>query len=72
MEKKEIDKMLEKGAIEPATTDWASPIVLAPKLDGSLRFCVDYRRLNAMTVRDSYLIPRMDECIKYLGTATVF
>ena len=72
MEKKEIDNMLEKGVIEPATTDWASPIVFVPKADGSLRFCVDYRRLNAMTVRDSYPIPRMDECIDSLGSATVF
>ena len=72
MEKKEIDSMLAKGVIEPATTDWASPIVFVPKPDGSLRFCVDYRRLNALTIRDSYPIPRMDECIDSLGEAVIF
>ena len=72
MERKEIEDMLAKGAIEPATTDWASPIVFVPKPDGSLRFCVDYRRLNALTIRDSYPIPRMDECIDALGEAVVF
>ena len=41
MEKKQIEKILEKGVIEPATKDWASPVVFAPKPDGSLRFCVE-------------------------------
>ena len=71
-EKSEIDKMLKAGVIEPAKTEWAAPIVFAPKKDGSLRFCVDYRRLNAETVRDSYPIPRMDECIDSLGDAQLF
>ena len=43
-----------------------------PKKDGKLRFCVDYRRLNTMTVKDSYPLPRMDECIDSLGDASVF
>jgi hypothetical protein len=43
-----------------------------PKPDGSLRFCVDYRRLNAITVPETYPLPRMDECIDSLGEAVVF
>ena len=70
--KKKIEKMLEKGAIEPVTTDWVSPIVLAQNPDGSCRFFVDYRLLNFITVRESYPIPILDECIESLGTATVF
>jgi Reverse transcriptase (RNA-dependent DNA polymerase) len=58
--------------IEPATSEWASPIVLVPTSDGSLRFCVDYRRLNAIAIPDTYSLPRMDECIDYLGDSAVF
>jgi transposase InsO family protein len=71
-EREEIQKMLAQDVIEPATCEWASPIVLVPKPDGSLRFCVDYRRLNAITVPDTYPLPRMDECIDSLGEAVVF
>lgn len=48
-----IDRMLKEEIIKPATTRWASLIVFARKKDGSLRFAVDYRKLNAVTVRDS-------------------
>ena len=72
LEKQEIQKMLEANVIEPSTSEWAAPIVFAPKKDGTLRFCVDYRKLNALTVRDSYPIPRMDECIDSLGDAEIF
>jgi hypothetical protein len=64
--------MLVQDVIEPATCEWASPIVLVPKPDGSLRFCVYYRRLNAITVPDTYPIPRVDECIDSLGEAVDF
>jgi Reverse transcriptase (RNA-dependent DNA polymerase) len=63
--------MLRAEVIEPATSEWASPIVLVAKPDGSTRSCVDYRRLNAVTVRDSYPLPRMDECIDSLGDAKI-
>ncbi len=68
----EVDKQLKAGVIEPATSEWAAPVLFAPKKDGRLRFCVDYRKLNEMTVRDSYPLPRMDECIDSLGEAKVF
>ena len=58
--------------VEPSESEWASPIVFALKKDGSLRFFVDYRRLNKATIRDSYPIPRMDECIDSLAHAKVF
>jgi Reverse transcriptase (RNA-dependent DNA polymerase) len=64
--------MLKAQVIEPATSEWASPIVLVAKPDGSTRFYVDYRKLNAITVRDSYPLPRMDECIDSLGGAKSF
>ena len=68
----EIRKMLDAYAIEPATSEWASPIVLVPKKDGSLRFCVDYRRLKAKTVADAYPLPRIDDCLDSLGNTQIF
>ena len=68
----EIRKMLDAGVIEPATSELASTIVLVPKKDGSLRFCVDYRRLNAKTVAETYPLPRIDDCLDSLGDAQTF
>ena len=64
--------MRSMGVIEPSTVEWASPVVMVPKPDGSVRFCIDYRKLNLMAVKDAYPIPRMDECIDSLGDARVF
>ena len=68
----EVRKMRDAGVIEPATSGWASPIVLVPQKDGSLRFCVDYRRLNAKTVPDAYPLPRIDDCLDSLVDAEMF
>jgi hypothetical protein len=71
-ESAEVQRMLKAGVIEPASSEWASPVVLVPKPDGNPRFCVDYRKLNAVTTRDTYPLPRMDECIESLGDAQIF
>ena len=71
-EQTSVDEMLANGVITRSKSEWASPVVLIPKQDGSLRFCVDYRRLNALTVREKYPTPRMDECLDSLGEAKVF
>ena len=72
IEQEHVDKMIREGVIEPAQSAWASPVVLVPKSDGSLRFCVDCRRLNAISIRNSYPLLRMDESIDSLGEASVF
>jgi Reverse transcriptase (RNA-dependent DNA polymerase) len=59
-------------AIEPASGPWSAPVVLIPKPDGSIRFCVDYRKLNAVTENDSYALPRVDDCLDSLGEARYF
>ena len=64
--------MAAEGVIEPSQSEWGSPALLVPKPDGAPRFCVDYRRLNAVTVKDSYPLPRMDECLDTLGDAQWF
>ena len=53
--KQELKAMLADGVIEPSQCDWASPIVLIRKKDGSIRLCVDYRKLNAQSKVDTYL-----------------
>lgn len=68
----EVGRLEGADLIEPSSSPWASPVVLAPKADGSYRFCVDYRRLNAVTIRDTYPLPRMDDCIDSLGEAKIF
>jgi len=68
----EVNRMLEAKVVRPSTSEWASPVVVVPKKEGSPRFWVDYRRLNAVTKKDSYPIPRMEDCINSLGDARVF
>lgn len=64
-----VRKMLEDKVIQPSKSPWAFPVVLAPKSNGEIRFCVDYRRLNEITRRDSYPLPRMDDLLDRLGEA---
>lgn len=63
----EVGKMREVGVAESAIAEWALPIEFAPKKDGSIRFSVSNRRLNAATDRNSYRIPRINERIDSLG-----
>jgi len=62
-----IREMKYQGVIEKSFSPWVSPAVLVKKKDGTLRFCVDYRKLNAVTVKDSYPLPRIDDLLDQLS-----
>ena len=72
VEKQELEKMLKRNVIEPSNSAWSSPIVLVSKKDGSTRFCVDYRKLNDVTIKDAYPLPRIDECLDSLSESKWF
>ena len=59
----EVNKQLELGLIEPAISEWASPVLLVPKKSGDLRMAVDYRYLNSQTVPDSYPLPNIEDIL---------
>lgn len=67
-----LQGMLTSGIIRESTSPWAAPIVLVRKKDGTLRFCVDYRKLNAVTHRDAYPLPRIEEALTTLSKATYY
>ena len=67
-----IRKMQEANVIQPSSSPWSSPIVLVKKKDGTLCFCVDYRRLNSVTKADTFPLPRMDDILDQLGNCKFF
>ncbi|KAK9700984.1 Reverse transcriptase (RNA-dependent DNA polymerase) [Popillia japonica] len=73
----ELDKMLAQGVVERSSSPWSSPILLIPKKDNTYRFCVDYRKLNAVTKRDAYPLPYVSHILdklrdsKYLTTLDI-
>ena len=68
--KKEIQNMLDLEIIIHSDSPWASPIVTVRKKDNTLQLCVDYRKLNAVTLDDIYQMPRVDDIIENLGEAS--
>lgn len=61
--------MLDLGVIEPSNSEWCSPLVLLTKKNGSLRPCIDFRKLNASSEFDAYPMPRIDDLLKHIGSA---
>ena len=70
--RKHLQEMLDIGAIHRSTSPWASPVVLVCKKDGSLRFCIDLRKLNNQTIKDAQSLPRIEDSLNCLDGATIF
>ena len=68
----QVQQMLSSNVIRPSNSPWASPVVMVRKKDGSLRFCVDFRQLNAATIKDAHPLPRIDDLLDALHGAKWF
>jgi hypothetical protein len=67
-----LDDLLAKGFIRPSNSPWGAPVLFAPKKDGGLQFCIDYRGLNKQIVRNAYPLPHADDLIDQLQGAQYF
>ena len=70
--KNQIQELEEKGYIRPSTSPWGAPVLFVKKKDGSMRMCVDYRALNAATIKNKYPLPRINDLFEQLKGARVF
>lgn len=68
----EVQRMLKEDVIQPSNSPWSSPVVLVKKKNGEWRFCVDYRKLNKVTKKDVYPLPRIDDALDCLAGAKIF
>ena len=69
---KQVADMLQKGLIQPSSSSFSSPVLLVKKKDGSYRFCVDFRHLNALTMKSKFPVPVFDQLMDELASASWF
>ncbi|KAK7877355.1 hypothetical protein WMY93_031928 [Mugilogobius chulae] len=69
---RQVARLLAEGLVEESYSPWASPVVLVKKKGGQWRFCIDYRRLNAVTIKDSHPLPRVDDSLDALAGSLWF
>ena len=70
--KKQLKELLDKEYIQPSASPWGSPILFVKKKDRSMRMCIDYRSLNAVTIKNKYPLPRIDDLLDELQKAKFF
>jgi len=67
-----VEQMLQHDVIEPAASPWCSNVVMVKKKDGTMRFCIDYRRTNELIRKDKFPLPKADTCLDMLGGSRFF
>ena len=70
--KTQLQELVDKGFIRPSTSPWGAPVLFVKKKDGTLRLCIDYRKLNRVTIKNKYPLPRIDDLFDQLRGARVF
>ena len=67
-----LDELLEKRFIQPSISPWGAPMLFAKKKDGTFRLCIDYRKLNRVTIKNKYPLPRIDDLFDQLEGLCVY
>ena len=67
--RQEVERLVEMGVATPSCSPWASPVVPVKKEDGTIRLCIDYRKLNAVTVGDPYYMSTLNEILERVGSS---
>ena len=70
--KLQLQELLEKGFIRPSVSPWGAPVLFVKKKDGTLQLCIDYRQLNKLTVKNKYLLPKIEDLFDQLKGASIF
>ncbi|GJZ74885.1 putative reverse transcriptase domain-containing protein [Tanacetum coccineum] len=68
----QLQELADRGFIRPSTSPWGAPVLFVKKKDGSFRMCIDYRELNKLTVKNRYLLPRIDDLFDQLQGSSVY
>ena len=68
----QLQDMLDKKMIRPSISPWGAPVLFVRKKDGNMRLCIDYRMLNKVTIKNRYLLPRIDDLFDQMKGAILF
>ena len=70
--KTQLQELLDKVFIRPSVSPWGAPVLFVKKKDGTLQMCIDYRQINKVTVKNKYLLPRIEDLFDQLKVVSVF
>ena len=70
--KLQLQELIDKGYIQPSVSPWGALILFVKKKDGIMRMCIDYRQLNRMTIKNNYLLSRINDLFNQVGGAKIF